>query len=137
LEAALDAFPGTVLLVSHDRALLDAVAQRLLAIEDRTINSYDGGWADYAQRRSEPEPVRPAAPRKEKPRPQPVKPARSNELVELEGEISQQEETVAELERRLADDWSDVETLAAHRRARDELQTLISRWERLFEEAQA
>ena len=28
LEAALDAFPGTVLLVSHDRALLDAVADR-------------------------------------------------------------------------------------------------------------
>ena len=28
LEAALDAFPGTVLLVSHDRALLDAVARR-------------------------------------------------------------------------------------------------------------
>ena len=34
-------------------------------------------------------------------------------------------------------DWSDVETLAAHRRAREELQGLISRWERLFEEAQA
>src|SRR5436190_2414517 len=34
LEAALEAFPGTVLLVSHDRALLDAVAQRTLAIED-------------------------------------------------------------------------------------------------------
>ena len=33
LEEALDAFPGTVLLVSHDRALLDAVAHRLLAIE--------------------------------------------------------------------------------------------------------
>jgi ATP-binding cassette subfamily F protein 3 len=32
LELALDAFPGTVLLVSHDRALLDAVAHRLLAI---------------------------------------------------------------------------------------------------------
>ena len=28
LEAALEAFPGTVLLVSHDRALLDAVAER-------------------------------------------------------------------------------------------------------------
>ena len=28
LEEALDAFPGTVLLVSHDRALLDAVAHR-------------------------------------------------------------------------------------------------------------
>ena len=34
LEAALEAFPGTVLLVSHDRALLDAVADRLLAVED-------------------------------------------------------------------------------------------------------
>jgi ATP-binding cassette subfamily F protein 3 len=139
LEAALDAFPGTVLLVSHDRALLDAVAERLLAIEDGTIHSYDGGWADYAQRQAEPEPepAKPAPPRKEKPRPEPVKPARPKALEQLEGEISQQEEAVAELERRLADDWSDVETLAAHRRARDELQALISRWERLFEEAQA
>ena len=34
LEAALEAFPGTVLLVTHDRALLDAVSGRVLAIED-------------------------------------------------------------------------------------------------------
>ena len=51
LEAALEAFPGTVLLVSHDRALLDAVAERTLAIEDGTIRSYDGGWAETAARR--------------------------------------------------------------------------------------
>jgi hypothetical protein len=30
-----------------------------------------------------------------------------------------------------------VDALAAHRQAREELQHLISRWERLFEEAQA
>jgi len=137
LEAALDAFPGTVLLVSHDRALLDAVAQRLLAIEEMAINSYEGGWAEYAQRRAEPPEAPPqrARPRKEKlqrPRAQ-----RPSELERLEGEISQQEETVAALERRLSEDWSDVSTLAAHRSARDELQGLISRWERLFEEAQA
>src|SRR2546428_4438033 len=53
LEAALEAFPGTVLLVSHDRALLDAVADRTLAIEDGTIRSYEGGWADYVRRRDE------------------------------------------------------------------------------------
>src|SRR6266498_2308701 len=57
LEAALEAFPGTVLLVSHDRALLDAVAERTLAIEARHLNSYDGGWAEYVRRREE----RPAA----------------------------------------------------------------------------
>src|SRR6201987_2757119 len=51
LEAALDAFPGTVLLVSHDRALLDAVAERTLAIEDGTLHSYDGGWAELLRRR--------------------------------------------------------------------------------------
>jgi ATP-binding cassette, subfamily F, member 3 len=139
LEAALDAFPGTVLLVSHDRALLDAVARRLLAIEEKSINSYDGGWAEYAELRAAPReaPVQHERPRKEKPKPQRPKAARPSELERLEGEISRKEETVAELERRLSEDWSDVGTLAAHRSAREELQGLISRWERLFEEAQA
>ena len=55
LEAALEAFPGTVLLVSHDRALLDAVATRILAVEDGTVRSYDGGWAEFVRLRAEAE----------------------------------------------------------------------------------
>ncbi len=55
LEAALDAFPGTLLLVSHDRALLDAVATRLLAIEGETVRSYEGGWAEYYTSQAEAE----------------------------------------------------------------------------------
>jgi ATP-binding cassette, subfamily F, member 3 len=138
LEEALDAFPGTVLLVSHDRALLDAVAHRLLAIQDLALRSFEGGWAEYAQHRAEPEeaPPEPRA-RKEKPRPQRERARRPSELERLEAQISSQEEAVAEFERRLADDWSDVDALAAHRHARDGLQGLISRWEQLFEEAQA
>jgi ATP-binding cassette subfamily F protein 3 len=137
LEAALDAFPGTVLLVSHDRALLDAVAHRLLAIEHGALHGYDGGWAEYAQHRNEPaEPIPAPRSRKEKPK-QRERAPRPSELEQLEGRISRQEEAVAELERHLADDWSDVDALAAHRHAREELQRLISRWERLFEEAQA
>ena len=58
LEIALDAFPGTILLVSHDRAVLDAVASRLLAVEDQHIASYPGGWADYVRSQEE----EPAAP---------------------------------------------------------------------------
>jgi ATP-binding cassette, subfamily F, member 3 len=138
LEAALDAFPGTVLLVSHDRALLDAVAHRLLAIEHGGLQSYDGGWAEYAQHRNEPAEPEPAPPpRKEKPKQQRERAPRPSDLEQLEGRISRQEEAVAELERRLADDWSDVDALAAHRQAREELQRLLTRWERLFEEAQA
>ena len=138
LEVALDAFPGTVLLVSHDRALLDAVAHRLLAIDGEGLESFDGGWAEYAKRREEPALARePAAPRPHKEKPKRERTPRPSELEQLEGRISQQEQAVAELERRLAADWGDVDALAAHRQAREELQGLISRWERLFEEAQA
>jgi ATP-binding cassette, subfamily F, member 3 len=144
LEAALEAFPGTVLLVSHDRALLDAVAERTLAIEDGTVRSYDGGWAEYVARRDEaarkrdaPEPV-PGTVKKasRKPREKP-QPRRPSELERLEAEIAAQEASIAELERRLAEDWGDVDAVAAHKHARDQLEALLARWERLFEASQA
>ncbi len=53
LEDALGGYDGTVLLVSHDRALLDAVGTRTVAIEDGELHSYEGGWADYARIRDE------------------------------------------------------------------------------------
>src|SRR5689334_17112790 len=76
LEAALEAFPGTVLLVSHDRALLDAIADRLLAVEERRIVSYPGRWADYAraqEAQEAPPPPAPKAPKPERPK-RPAKP---------------------------------------------------------------
>ena len=60
LEAALEAFPGTVLLVSHDRAVLDAVAERIVAVEDGTLRSYPGGWADYVRIRADEDAPAPA-----------------------------------------------------------------------------
>jgi ATP-binding cassette subfamily F protein 3 len=53
LEDALSAFPGAVLLVTHDRALLDAVGTRTVAVEDGTLHTYLGGWAEYARVREE------------------------------------------------------------------------------------
>ena len=53
LEAALQAFPGALLLISHDRALLDAVGSRTVAVEDRTLHSYVGGWPEYVRVREE------------------------------------------------------------------------------------
>jgi ATP-binding cassette, subfamily F, member 3 len=136
LEAALGAFPGTVLLVTHDRALLDAVSGRLLAIESGRLVSYAGGWAEYLRRREPQEDApKPAKPRKEKPvRARPPAPA---PLELLEREIARTEEHVAELERRLADDWTNVDLVSSHRAARDDLTALLERWERLFDEAQA
>ena len=53
LEDALGSFPGAVLLVSHDRALLDAVGTRTVAIEDGALRSYEGGWPEYVRVREE------------------------------------------------------------------------------------
>jgi ATP-binding cassette subfamily F protein 3 len=145
LEAALEAFPGTVLLVSHDRAVLDAVAERIVAIDGGTLRSYAGGWADYVRLRDD-EKAPAAAPKAAKAakaanakaaKAQRPQPRRRSELELVEAEIAELEAQVAELERRLADDWGDVDTLAKHRSARDALQALLSRWEQLFEAAQA
>jgi ATP-binding cassette subfamily F protein 3 len=53
LEDALRSFPGAILLVSHDRALLDAVGTRTIAVEDGLLHSYVGGWPEYVRVRDE------------------------------------------------------------------------------------
>jgi ATP-binding cassette subfamily F protein 3 len=53
LEDALRAFDGALLLVSHDRALLDAVGSRTVAIEECSLRSYTGGWPEYVRVREE------------------------------------------------------------------------------------
>jgi ATP-binding cassette subfamily F protein 3 len=53
LEDALRAFTGAVLLVSHDRALLDAVGTRTIAVEEGSLHSYVGGWPEYVRVRDE------------------------------------------------------------------------------------
>jgi ATP-binding cassette, subfamily F, member 3 len=136
LEAALEAFPGTVLLVSHDRALVDAVAGRTLAIEDGTIRGYDGGWAEYAvARRARAEAEEEPAPKLHKAASTRIPTQAPDPLAELEKQIHAQEGLITRLEEKLAQDWSDVDTIAAHRRARSELHDLLARWEQLVDEA--
>ena len=53
LEDALSAFRGSLILVSHDRALLDAVGTRTIAVEAGTLHSYVGGWPEYLRVREE------------------------------------------------------------------------------------
>jgi ATP-binding cassette, subfamily F, member 3 len=140
LEAALEAFPGTILLVTHDRALLDAVAERIVELEGLGLRSFPGGWADLMRRRAEERaaaaaPAPPAKERKAKPE-RPARP-RPSELERVEAAVAAAENRIAELERQLSEDWTNVDKLAAHKAARDELQALLSRWEQLFDAAQA
>lgn len=47
LILALNDFPGAVILISHDRHLLEATADRLWLVKDGTVSSYDGDLDDY------------------------------------------------------------------------------------------
>ena len=47
LVHALNEFPGAVILISHDRHLLEATADRLWLVKDGSVNPYDGDLDDY------------------------------------------------------------------------------------------
>jgi ATP-binding cassette, subfamily F, member 3 len=137
LEAALEAFPGTVLLVSHDRAVLDAVPDRIVSIDGLTLRSTDGGWADLVRERESgpaPAPAQARRPKVAKPRPVRAKPT---ELERVEKRIGELESLVSELETRLAENWTDMDLLASYTAGREELDGLLERWEALFAAAQA
>ena len=49
LSVALQDYPGAVVLVSHDRHLLNTVANELIVVHDGRAESFDGDLEDYAQ----------------------------------------------------------------------------------------
>ena len=52
LEGYLRAYPGAVLVISHDRYFLDAVTQRTLELENRSMQDYSAGYSGYAAQKA-------------------------------------------------------------------------------------
>jgi ATP-binding cassette subfamily F protein 3 len=142
LESALQAFQGALLLISHDRALLDAVGTRTIAVEDRTLRSYVGGWPEYLRVREERVEAErtakrstPAAPAK--PAPAAKGPSKNEQAraKRLEAEIEAAEAALRSLEEELADPsaWNDprsaAKSSARHAEAKQALEELYARWE--------
>ena len=143
LEDALRSYEGALLLVSHDRALLDAVGSRTIALEDGRLRSYEGGWADYVRAREErrategeaAEASRSANGRRragQAPRPS-VSKNTKRRIAALEQAIGEAEAALATLEDELADPgcWSSPER-SAESAARHEAAKVAV--ERLYEE---
>src|SRR5215217_1344232 len=151
LEDALGAFDGNVLLVSHDRALLDAVGTRTIAMEDARLRSYQGGWAEYSRvrdERREEERARPgrqkratARARAAKPRgngrAKPAGPSKNavRRAAELEREVEKAEARLRALEDELADPsaWASPtgseRASARHAAAKKAVEEAYARWE--------
>src|SRR3954451_19422282 len=143
LEAALQGFQGAVLLISHDRALLDAVGSRTIAVEDKALRSYVGGWAEYLRVREERVQDERTA-KRAKPKPAPAPAARGSsgpsknqrrQAERLEREIEEAEAGLKALEEELADPgaWSSPERTAKstrrHDAAKRRLKDLYEQWE--------
>jgi ATP-binding cassette, subfamily F, member 3 len=143
LEDALTAFEGTVLLISHDRALLEAVGSRTLVIEDRELHSHPGGWAEYRSRLEAEREARAARPRVAggRARAKSSGPSKNRRaLIErLATEAEAAQEAFEHLEHELSDPshWSTPERSAEssrrHEEARREAERAFAAWEEASE----
>jgi ATP-binding cassette subfamily F protein 3 len=144
LEDALIEFEGTVLLVSHDRALLEAVGSRTLVCEDGRLESHPNGWAEYQSRRDE---VEAEAVSAAKPRSaggakySATKPAQkaARKAAKLEERIEKAEAQLRELEDELADPaaWSSPGRVERGTKRHEEAKTAIEALYKEWEAAQA
>ncbi len=144
LEDALTAFEGSVLLISHDRALLEAVGSRTIVIEETALRSHPGGWAEYrAARDADSEDTKPREPKQSRP-PRKAGPSKNRQaqLARLEREVTEAEAALRTLEDELADpsNWGDPRSSAKSTRRHDEakrrLEDAMARWEDAAEAVQ-
>ncbi|AZI41830.1 ABC transporter ATP-binding protein [Deinococcus psychrotolerans] len=98
LEGALDDFGGTLLMVSHDRRLIEHLADRIWLLEDGQFYEYPGGWQYYREkhRPAEKEAEAKAAPVRQNP----ANP-KGKGLWHLKREVERLEVEVAQLEAQL------------------------------------
>ena len=111
LEQKLQEYPGTLLLVSHDRRFLDNVVTQTIASEGNgTWRDYVGGYTDWLQQRPKTAPAKKeqkastaasAAPAREKPRMR-MSYKDQRELESLPGEIEALEREQSELNARMS-----------------------------------
>jgi len=53
LQSWLQAYRGTLLMISHDRDFIDATCERTLEIAQQNLTAYRGGYSDYERQRAE------------------------------------------------------------------------------------
>ncbi|TMD02528.1 MAG: ABC-F family ATP-binding cassette domain-containing protein, partial [Chloroflexi bacterium] len=158
LEEALLGYPGAVVLVSHDRALIDALATRVWSVEPQpdgpaAVREVLGGYSDLLRaRRAAVPPPPPPAPAARRAAPPPVDAVgqrreraqgrvRAAEVRRLEGDIAGVEAELAEVRRLLADPstFADpavgAEAGREHDRLVGALDELYERWSEMADSA--
>jgi ATP-binding cassette, subfamily F, member 3 len=161
LEAALIEYPGTLVLASHDRYLIDKLANKVVDVEGGQVTLYSGNYTSYKEKKAALDTAlaAAAAAEKETRRAQSSEPrtGRSGrrtqnsgqsprrlqrDLEAVEREIIAVEEKIAELERLMsepelfADPARSAPVVAEHTDLSTQLQQLNERWEELGNQLQ-
>jgi ATP-binding cassette subfamily F protein 3 len=159
LEEALEGYEGTVILISHDRAMLSSISTRVWAYEDGRFVDYPGTfdeWLEWSARRkaesaatatlaraAEPKGASTGSPTAGGAMSKNEIHRREREMQKLEARIAEIEERVGEIETALGDpalyaagaDPSRPQSLAAERdRLTAELAESYAAWEKVGEE---
>jgi len=137
LEDALQAFDGSLLLISHDRALLEAVGHRTVVLAEGRLRSYPGGWAEYRAAEEDRKDSERRPPSKADGRRRERGPSKNRiaDAKRLEQEVERAEHALRTLEDELADPsrWADpkraAESTREHERAKRELARTYAAWE--------
>ncbi|MCF7363271.1 ABC transporter ATP-binding protein [Vibrio diazotrophicus] len=53
LERWLQSYPGTLILISHDRDFLDPIINRIIHIENQKLNEYTGNYSSFENQRAQ------------------------------------------------------------------------------------
>jgi len=146
LEDALTAFQGTILMVTHDRYLVDRLATQVWELRDGKLHIYPGNYSDYLgarqkERQAAVEAREPTSPERAKrqARKQAVRDEakRQKELEALISEIDEQEIKLEELSQALVaatetGEWEKMQVLnATYAENEARLSELIARWEQV------
>ena len=150
LEEALAAFPGTILVVSHDRYFLDRICDQIVAFEDDGVKVSPGNFSYYLEKRQARENAaraqataanraakKRASEKKDKPRKLTM--AEAKELETLEGKVMEADEAVTTLQEKLSSpevqtDFERIPVVMAELEAAKKVADgLINRWEFLEE----
>ncbi len=149
LENAIDNFEGTVFIISHDRYLINKMADKILAFENGTVNCYNMNYDDYinkivANAASE------SAPEKQKKEPNDYQKQKQlqSEKRKLEGKIKRLEDAIAQCEAEIEEindainnagsDFEKIAELSKSLQEKEQLQEeMMTEWEELNTELEA
>lgn len=157
VEAALEAYDGTVLVVSHDRYFINEVASRIWEIDNQQVNDYKGNYSFYVEEKAKRAALAAVAENEAKSEnkvveqeSKPVKAKleekqrryseqeREKLLAKVELSIREQEAMLKVLEKQLADpaNHEDVENSARlaeeYEKMKSEIDNLMLKWEELM-----